>query len=259
MSLPNSSDIEASKVDDSESEESTQSVEAKIQEYKSPHNLEYTMSSRDLADLEPKEPNFKAMINDLDSKYSTYFKKVLSTKEQTQTITIRLPGPINNKHDAMFQPPAISFNRITKLYSIVSIPVGGDPLSDMKTEYSAHNFHICVHCKKLKNAFSRFILLLNKIYYCKACGRYAWTSDWSLEHEMCVRCMLEECLYFSSSKSYNCTICQQQGKRMHVTRCNHHFHRKCLAEYLLKNTHLPGKCPNCRTILDEDEDSLVDE
>jgi hypothetical protein len=48
MSLPNPSDIEATKVDDSESEESSQSLEARNQEYKSPHNLEYLKPVKEL-------------------------------------------------------------------------------------------------------------------------------------------------------------------------------------------------------------------
>lgn len=267
MALSQSTNIEANETDDSESEKSSavdQHAEMKRQENKTqtehPHMIPQSyMTSRDLVNLEPKESNFKSMINALESKYSAHFKEALAAKENARTITIVFPRPVKNRNGVAMESLEISFDRVEKLYTITSMPDAfRDPLVDETTQYSAYQFRVCVHCKKLKNAFSRSISLLNKIYFCKACGRFAWSSDWSVDHEMCSKCMLEECLYFSSTKVHNCTICQQQGKRMYVTRCGHHFHRKCLTDYLLSNVNrdIPGKCPNCRTILDEDDESL---
>lgn len=215
------------------------------------------IASSELSHMEEKDPIPKALLAALETKYSLHFKKILSTNHTAQSIFVKFPGPIKNKNEVLFQQPIISFNRIAKIYTIASMPVTyNDPL-ESSDEHSAFSFRICVHFKKLKTALSRFITTINKIYFCKDCGDYVWSSEWIEAQEMCCKCIMEGCLYFSLSKSHLCTICQQQGKRMYKTRCAHYFHRKCLFDYLHSNSDLPRKCPNCRSILIEDEESLV--
>jgi hypothetical protein len=239
------------------------SAEHKTTEQKTANPQHFTfpqtvVTLRELADMEIKDPIPKALITALEAKYSSHFRQALAAKNASQTIVIRFPGSIRNRNGVLLQSPNICFDRTAKLYTIASMPsMYGDPLSG---DHCSYEFRICVHCKKLKTALIRFIRLSNKISFCKHCGEYVWSTNWDDTKDMCSKCIMEECLWFSSSISHLCTICQQSGKRMYKTRCAHHFHRKCLSDYLLANmNHHPCRCPNCRTILDAEDESLVDD
>lgn len=214
---------------------------------------------RDMIELQAPEKLkiSKKFVTVLEQRYAAHFKTLLTAKPTTRSIAVCCAGPMRNRNGVILQPPKISFDRTAKLYTIVSMPT---PHADfLPTDNGAYLLRICIHVKKLKTALLRFFATANKIHFCRACGMYAWNCDWYESLNMCSKCVFEECMYSTASKSHKCSICQESTKRAYRTRCGHYFHRQCLSEHASINMDELMRCPNCRVILDEDEEPLGDD
>jgi hypothetical protein len=101
---------------------------------------------------------------------------------------------------------------------------------------------------------------LNNYVPCSDCGNIVTYDIYNFDENKCMNCFTTEWLwtpniFFNSRETdipeHNCSICQDVVKYPYTTRCNHVFHRRCLA----KLQDFPLRCPNCRACLfEEDED-----
>ena len=129
----------------------------------------------------------------------------------------------------------------------------------------------------LKKCLTEIFKQLNNYIYCKSCGKikhvdlYHFVKDEEEQRarkddetksekdkkndeeevSKCIMCKTSDWLH-SANKPESCTICLKDVKNYYTLRCGHKFHRECVSDI----QGCPKRCPNCRKIIDEEQEEM---
>lgn len=188
------------------------------------------------------------LITELTKKWNQSFNSIKAANKNIREFTTTLTGSFfNNCHGVKWTAPKLSFDRIERMFCIRSEPDSRQDIMCFNPVCAYHHI-ICVHAPKLKTVFTQFFEHVNRIRWCSSCGNFSWSHQYSTKLELCEHCIFEEICSSVNEEIHTCAICQEDGRRMFRTNCNHYFHRKCLTK--IQPDNIGPRCPLCRAYLD---------
>lgn len=197
----------------------------------------------------------KELLNALTSKWRMLFNNLLKNNKHAKVLVASIDTEnFVNCRGVKFGDTRFTYDRIKKIFELFVSPINKQDNLCFE-EWKQKKMIIKVKNTSLRSLFLDFFNQINKIYFCKDCGNFAYGIAFYETIDKCESCLFEEIAASQSSKEEICAICQETTKKWYTTKCGHKFHRKCLSQ-VVPNPIL--KCPICRRCLDT-RDEVIEE
>lgn len=197
----------------------------------------------------------KELLKALTNKWRMLFNNLLKNNKNAKVLVASIDTEnFVNCRGVKFGDTRFTYDRVKKTFELFVSPINKQDNLCFE-EWKQKKMIIKVKNISLRSLFIDFFHQINKIYFCKDCGNFAYGIAFYETIDKCESCLFEEIAASQSSKDEICAICQETTKKWYTTKCGHKFHRKCLAQ-VIPNPIL--KCPICRQCLDS-RDEVIEE